>query len=92
MLLKENQPPLVFSLLVQMLHEGKDENVFAGLNDPFYGVDSRDYQVIQPFHNMLRKMGGRMHFASKRKAACTTGKGHYGHPIFGIYESATVPS
>ncbi len=45
---------------VHMLNEGKDENVFAGLNDPFYGVDSRDYQVIQPFHNMLRKMGGRI--------------------------------
>ena len=45
---------------VHMLHEGKEENVFAGLNDPFYGVDSRDYQVIQPFHNMLRKMGGRI--------------------------------
>ncbi len=45
---------------IHMLHEGKDENVFAGLNDPFYGVDSRDYQVIQPFHNMLRKMGGRI--------------------------------
>jgi hypothetical protein len=43
-----------------MLHEGKDENVFAGLNDPFYGVDSRDYQVIQPFHNKLRQMGGRI--------------------------------
>ena len=45
---------------IHMLYEGKDENVFAGLNDPFYGVDSRDYQVIQPFHNKLRQMGGRI--------------------------------
>lgn len=45
---------------IHMLDEGKDENVFAGLNDPFYGVDSRDFQVIQPFHNKLRQMGGRI--------------------------------
>ncbi len=43
---------------IHMLNEGKDENVFAGLNDPFYGVDSRDYQVIQPFHNRIKEMGG----------------------------------
>lgn len=45
---------------IHMLHDGKDENVFAGLNDPFYGVDSRDYQVIQPFHNRIKEMGGRI--------------------------------
>ena len=45
---------------IHMLHEGKDENVFAGLNDPFYGVDSRDYQVIQPFHNRIKEMGGKI--------------------------------
>lgn len=45
---------------VHMLHEAKDENVFAGLNDPFYGVDSRDYQVIQPFHNRIKQMGGKI--------------------------------
>jgi len=28
--------------------DGKNEPVFAGLHDPFYTVDSRDYQVIQP--------------------------------------------
>jgi len=27
------------------------------LEDPFYAVDSRDYQVTQPNHNLLRKMG-----------------------------------
>jgi GMP synthase-like glutamine amidotransferase len=45
---------------VHMLHEARDEQVFAGLNDPFYGVDSRDYQVIQPNHNRLREMGARL--------------------------------
>jgi GMP synthase-like glutamine amidotransferase len=45
---------------VHRLQEAGDENVFAGLNDPFYGVDSRDYQVIQPNHNRFREMGARL--------------------------------
>ena len=41
---------------VHMLDAGKLEVVFDGLKDPFYAVDSRDYQVIQPNHNLLREM------------------------------------
>jgi len=43
---------------VHMLEEGKTEPVFDGLNDPFYAVDSRDYQVIHPNHKIIREMGG----------------------------------
>lgn len=42
---------------VHMLENGADEPVFDGLKDPFYAVDSRDYQVIQPNHDMLNEMG-----------------------------------
>ena len=42
---------------IHMLPEGKMEIIFDGLEDPFYAVDSRDYQVIQPNHNLLKKMG-----------------------------------
>jgi homoserine O-succinyltransferase/O-acetyltransferase len=45
---------------VHMLQDGIDEPVFEGLNDPFYAVDSRDYQVIKPFHNRLKEMGGKI--------------------------------
>jgi GMP synthase-like glutamine amidotransferase len=45
---------------IHRLHEAQDENVFDGLNDPFYSVDSRDYQVIQPNHNRLREIGARL--------------------------------
>jgi homoserine O-succinyltransferase/O-acetyltransferase len=45
---------------MHMLHEGKDEQIFEGLNDPFFGVDSRDYQVIQPHHNRLKELGARI--------------------------------
>ena len=52
--IKENRPPLVF-FPIHMLEEGKSEPVFDGLNDPFYAVDSRDHQVIQPNHALLKK-------------------------------------
>ncbi|MBN8784817.1 MAG: GMP synthase [Sphingobacteriales bacterium SCN 48-20] len=42
---------------VHMLREAYDEPVFDGLRDPFYAVDSRDYQVVQPNHTILRNLG-----------------------------------
>lgn len=34
--------------------------IFIGLTDPFYAVDSRDYQVTKPIHNTIRKIGGKI--------------------------------
>jgi GMP synthase-like glutamine amidotransferase len=45
---------------VHMLEEGYNEPVFSGLKDPFYIVDSRDYQVIQPNHKLLEDMGAKI--------------------------------
>jgi len=45
---------------VHMLQDGFDEPVFAGLRDPFYAVDSRDYQVIQPNYSVIEKMGAKI--------------------------------
>ncbi len=45
---------------IHMLQDGKDEIIFDGLNDPFYSVDSRDYQVIEPNHNCIREMGAKI--------------------------------
>ncbi len=42
---------------MHLLTEGKNETIFNGLRDPFYSVDSRDYQVTEPHHNKLRQMG-----------------------------------
>jgi homoserine O-succinyltransferase len=36
---------------------GKKEPVFSGLHDPFFAVDSRDYQVIQPDKEKLKEVG-----------------------------------
>ena len=43
-----------------MLQDGKEELVFEGLKDPFYSVDSRDYQVITPNHPRLRALGAKI--------------------------------
>jgi homoserine O-succinyltransferase len=40
-----------------LLPSGAEEAVFSGLRNPFYSVDSRDYQVIEPNHNKLHQMG-----------------------------------
>lgn len=42
---------------IHLLPTGNEEAVFAGLRNPFYSVDSRDFQVIEPNHNKLHQMG-----------------------------------
>ena len=40
---------------IHFLEDGMHEPVFNGLHDPFYAVDSRDWQVIQPRMDILYK-------------------------------------
>jgi GMP synthase-like glutamine amidotransferase len=42
---------------IHMNAEGKKEPVFNGLKDPFYAVDSRDFQVIEEDHADTKKKG-----------------------------------
>ncbi|MDN3654701.1 GMP synthase [Ferruginibacter paludis] len=42
---------------VHLLKDGKREIVFEEMKDPFYAVDSRDFQVIEPKHNTLHQLG-----------------------------------
>jgi GMP synthase-like glutamine amidotransferase len=42
---------------VHKMDQTKQEVVFDELADPFYGMDSRDYQVVSPNHNRLQEMG-----------------------------------
>ena len=42
---------------IHMLEAAYDEPVFDGLRDPFYAVDSRDYQVIEPADDVIAKHG-----------------------------------
>jgi homoserine O-succinyltransferase len=42
---------------VHVLAEGQQDPVFEGLRDPFYVVDSRDWQVVEPDIDRLREEG-----------------------------------
>lgn len=42
---------------VHMLEGAQEEPIFSNLRDPFYAVDSRDYQVVEPNLKVIRKMG-----------------------------------
>ena len=37
--------------------EGLVDPLLEGLNNPFYAIDSRDYQVVQPKLNVFKKKG-----------------------------------
>lgn len=52
---------------VHMLEGGLEEPVYAGLKDPFHVVESRDYQVIQPNHQVLAEMGARILCIEKKR-------------------------
>lgn len=45
---------------VHMLEGAAEDPVFANLQDPFYAVDSRSYQVICPDTGRITEMGGRV--------------------------------
>ncbi len=39
---------------------GHTDPLFEGLSDPFYAIDSRDYQVVQPKLNVFAKKGAKI--------------------------------
>jgi homoserine O-succinyltransferase/O-acetyltransferase len=42
---------------IHYLAEANTDPILAGLSDPFYAVDSRDYQVTTPNHNKIKSLG-----------------------------------
>ncbi|MCP9750034.1 type 1 glutamine amidotransferase [Ferruginibacter sp. HRS2-29] len=53
---------------VHYMGNAENEPIFAGLKDPFYAVDSRDYQVTRPNHNRIHEMGGHILAIEKARA------------------------
>jgi GMP synthase-like glutamine amidotransferase len=45
---------------VHQTDEGQNEILFEGLEEPFWAVDSRDYQVIQPNTENFKKIGAKI--------------------------------
>jgi homoserine O-succinyltransferase len=42
---------------IHILPEIQNEPIFEGLDNPFYAVESRDYQITQPHNEALQEMG-----------------------------------
>lgn len=45
---------------VHQTEDGLNDPVFQGLPEPFYAVDSRDWQVVEPNFENLKKMGAKV--------------------------------
>lgn len=47
-------------MTIHKVNEGLNDPVFEGLDNPFYAIDSRDYQVVQPKVKMMKKIGAKI--------------------------------
>jgi len=47
-------------MTIHKTKEGKNDPVFEGLDDPYYAIDSRDYQVVQPKLSVFSKKGAKI--------------------------------
>ena len=45
---------------IHKTEDGQSEKIYEGLPDPFYAIDSRDYQVVQPKLSMFKKKGAKI--------------------------------
>ena len=47
-------------MTIHKTKEGIEDPLFEGLGDPFYAIDSRDYQVVQPNLSVFKKKGAQI--------------------------------
>ena len=47
-------------MTIHKTKEGFDDPLFEGLSDPFYAIDSRDYQVVQPKLSVFSNKGAKI--------------------------------
>lgn len=47
-------------MTIHKTKEGLNDPIFEGLSDPFYAIDSRDYQVVQPKLSVFAKNGAKI--------------------------------
>lgn len=60
--------------------EGMNDPIFEGLPNPFYAIDSRDYQVIQPKLSIFKKKGAEIISLEKIRDH----RGNYERAIMGV--------
>lgn len=45
---------------IHLIEENNNDVIFSGLSNPFYAVDNRDYQVVQPNEINIKKFGAKV--------------------------------
>ena len=45
---------------IHLIEENNNDVIFSGLSNPFYAVDNRDYQVVQPNEINMKKVGAKV--------------------------------
>jgi homoserine O-succinyltransferase len=60
--------------------EGTKDPIFEGLSNPFYAIDSRDYQVVQPKLSIFKKKGAQIISLEKIR----NHRGDYERAIMGV--------
>lgn len=55
--ISKRKSPAFGIMPVHKTKKGLKESLFEGLGDPFYAVDSREYQLIEPKKKRIRRMG-----------------------------------
>lgn len=59
-LVSKRRKPAFGVFPVHVTFEGQHDPVFAGLKDPFYVVDSRDYQITAPDFEIINNIGAKI--------------------------------
>ncbi len=52
---------------ITLLKEGELDPVFDKLSNPFYALDARDFQIIQPDYSLIERMGGKILCIEKQR-------------------------
>jgi homoserine O-succinyltransferase/O-acetyltransferase len=60
--------------------DGQIDPIFEGLDNPFYAIDSRDYQVVQPKLSVFKKKGAKIISLEKIRSH----RGDYERAIMGV--------
>ncbi len=67
-------------MTIHKTEEGMNDPIFEGLSNPFYAIDSRDYQVVQPKLSIFKKKGAKIISLEKIR----NHRGDYERAIMGV--------
>ena len=64
------------------MDKGIKEELFEGLPEPFYVVDSRDYQLVSPNKKRIKDLGVTLLRMEKERPHVNLETSYHGHSLF----------